>query len=30
VPYRNTSAIMNDLVAGNLDFVFMDSASALA
>jgi tripartite-type tricarboxylate transporter receptor subunit TctC len=30
VLYRNTSAIMNDLVAGNLDFVFMDSASALA
>ncbi len=30
VMYRNTSAIMNDLAAGNLDFVFMDSASALA
>jgi tripartite-type tricarboxylate transporter receptor subunit TctC len=30
VLYRNTSAIMNDLMAGNLDFVFMDSASALA
>jgi tripartite-type tricarboxylate transporter receptor subunit TctC len=30
VMYRNTSAIMNDLTAGNLDFVFMDSASALA
>ncbi len=30
VMYRNTSAIMNDLLAGNLDFVFMDSASALA
>jgi tripartite-type tricarboxylate transporter receptor subunit TctC len=30
VLYRNTAAIMNDLVAGNLDFVFMDSASALA
>jgi tripartite-type tricarboxylate transporter receptor subunit TctC len=28
--YRNTSAIMNNLLAGNLDFVFMDSASALA
>jgi tripartite-type tricarboxylate transporter receptor subunit TctC len=30
VLYRNASAIMNDLLAGNLDFVFMDSASALA
>jgi tripartite-type tricarboxylate transporter receptor subunit TctC len=30
VMYRNTSAIINDLLAGNLDFVFMDSASALA
>jgi tripartite-type tricarboxylate transporter receptor subunit TctC len=30
VMYRNTSAIMSDLLAGNLDFVFMDSASALA
>jgi tripartite-type tricarboxylate transporter receptor subunit TctC len=30
VMYRNISAIMNDLTAGNLDFVFMDSASALA
>jgi tripartite-type tricarboxylate transporter receptor subunit TctC len=30
VMYRNMSAIMNDLAARSLDFVFMDSASALA